>query len=167
MSFFSKSLITATVALACFGAASAETCTGDSAKLAAMETVIAALNSKDLSMLDGIAVSEFKRVAPDQSVQSLSDWKIMYTQIFDAFPDFKISNDSMAADCSSGFIRWTATGTNSGDSVQAASGRKIRNEGVANFLFNDEGKITHELVFFDTAQMARQLDAEELPYVSN
>ena len=165
MSHFTNSLLLA-AALGMSASTLAENCTGDAAKLSAMDTVVMALNTQDLSLLDGIARSDFNRVAPDVSTESLDAWKTMYAAIFDAFPDYRITNELMAADCDGGFIRWNVTATNSGNSAQSTTGNRINVTGVSNFLFDRDGKITHEMVFWDPSQMAQQLESEAIPYVA-
>ena len=61
MSHFTNSLLLA-AALGMSASTLAENCTGDAAKLSAMDTVVMALNTQDLSLLDGIARSDFNRL---------------------------------------------------------------------------------------------------------
>lgn len=62
-----------------------------------------------------------------------------------------------------GFIQWTATGTNTGDAATKATGKPIKVSGITMLKFRD-GKITDEIVFYDTATLRAQLGTSGIPH---
>ncbi len=83
----------------------------------------------------------------------------------EAYPDYSLTNDAMAAGPDGVFVQWTVTGTDSGPG-ENATGKPIRVTGMSRLEFS-EGKIVRELVIFDTGFAAAQLGAGEMPHAGD
>lgn len=139
---------------------------GYDAQIAAVDMLIEAWNKHDPDLLDAIALPGYTRRAPDQNTDSLEEQKAFMNQVFVTYPDFKISNDGSAAGPGGAFVRWTVTGTNTGEGAQAPTGNAIKVTGISTYAF-ENGKIARELVVFDTAALLTQLEATDLPHTTD
>ena len=165
MTLTHRSIAVTAAALIVFGGASTAGAACSAPEMeSAMQGVVDALNSRELDRLDAIAADGFVRRAPDQDADGAAGWKAMFSEILTAFPDFRIRADAVATGMDDGFIKWTTEATNSGDSVQPGTGNTIKVTGVSHFLFSKDCRVTHELVYFDTASMLAQLDTAAVPY---
>lgn len=131
------------------------------AQIAAVNTLIEVWDSAEVDKLDAIASSNYERTAPDQNASSLDELKAFIRQVHDAYPDYHITNDGVAAGPDGAFVQWTVTGITAGD--DATSGSGISATGMSRYRFKD-GKIASELVIFDTGAVLTQLDVDELPH---
>lgn len=120
-------------------------------------------DTKNYDLLDSILAPDFRRSAPDQSAASPAEMKEFVNQVHAAYPDFHIVVDESAFKENLGFIHWTVTGTNTGDAATKATGKPIKISGITMVKFRD-GKITDEIVFYDTATLKAQLGAPALPH---
>jgi len=130
--------------------------------VAAMGTLIDAWNTGNTDTLDAIAVADYQRRAPDQNADNLDELKAFIAEIHTVYPDFRITNDGSAAGPDGGFVQWTVTGTDTGS--QDATGKALKATGISRYQFVD-GKITSELVVFDTGSVMTQLETDTLPRV--
>ena len=135
------------------------------AELAAVETWREVWDSAEVDRLDAIALSDFRRTAPDLSVNSLDDLKAFILQVHETYPDFRITNDGMAAGPDGAFLQWTVTGSDTARG-EDATGKSMRVTGISRYRFSD-GKIASELVIFDTGSALTQLETTELPHTAD
>jgi hypothetical protein len=129
--------------------------------LAAIATWVKAWDTGNTDGLDAITASSFQRKAPDQNADSLDELKAMIAKVHTVYPDFRITNDGAAAGPDGGFVQWTATGTDTGS--EGATGKPINVTGISRYQFVD-GKIASELVIFDTGEMLKQLERQDIPH---
>ena len=73
-----------------------------------------------------------------------------------AFPDLRVSMDSVSAQGEHAVYRWTLTGTNSGP---GGTGRRVRINGYEEWTLGADGLIASSLGHFDAADYQRQLHA--------
>ncbi len=135
------------------------------AEIAAVKTWLEIWGSADVNKLATVAHSDYKRTAPDLNVNSLDDLSAFMLKVHEAYPDYNTTNDGMAAGPDGVFVEWTVTGTDSGPG-ENATGKPIRVTGISRYQFS-EGKITAELVIFDTGFAASQLGATEMPHTND
>ena len=142
------------------------------AKMAAHDTEIAAVktwievwDSAEVDKLDTVAISDFKRTAPDQNANSLAEEKALILQVHATYPDFNITNDGIAAGPDGTFVQWTVTGSDTARGDQA-TGNSMRVTGVSRYQFVD-GKIASELVIFDTGLALNQFESTEMPHTAD
>ncbi len=122
-------------------------------------------NTKNYEVLDTLLAPDFKRVAPDQNANNPEEMKAFVKQVHTAYPDFHIVVDAVAYTQDHAFIRWTATGTNTGDGAVKATGKPLTLEGMTMLIFRD-GKLVEEDVFFDSASVNSQLGTTALPHAA-
>ena len=120
-------------------------------------------DTKNSDLFDSILATDFRRSAPDQNAGSPAEMKAFVKQVHTAYPDFHIAVDESAYKENLGFIRWTVTGTNTGDAATKATGKPIKVSGITMVKFRD-GKITDEIVFYDTATLQAQLGSPGIPH---
>lgn len=132
------------------------------AEMAAVKTWVEVWDSAEVDKLDAVAISDFKRTAPDQNADSLAELKAFILQVHETYPDFSITNDGMAAGPDGTFVQWTVTGSDTGRD-EGATGNSLNVSGISRYQFVD-GKIARELVIFDTGLAMNQLDTDELPH---
>lgn len=135
----------------------------ESQMLAAVSAWFEAWDSGNTDRLDEIAIAEYKRMAPDQSVDSLDDMRVFMGQVHAAYPDYRLTNDGAAAGPDGAFVQWTVTGTDTGS--EDSTGNSLKVTGFSRYTFVD-GKIASELVVFDTASVLAQLATEEMPHMT-
>jgi ketosteroid isomerase-like protein len=128
---------------------------------AAIDASITAWDTGNTDALDAVMSSDISRTAPDQSVNSLEEYKAFIAQVHQVYPDFSITNDGSAVGSDGGFVQWTVVGTDSGS--DNATGNKLTTTGITRYEFAD-GKIVSELVIFDTGAVLSQLEREDLPH---
>jgi hypothetical protein len=132
------------------------------AEIAAVKTWVEVWDSAEVDKLDAVAISDFKRTAPDQNADSLAELKAFILQVHETYPDFSITNDGMAAGPDGTFVQWTVTGSDTARG-EGATGNSLNLTGISRYQFVD-GKIARELVVFDTGLAMTQLDTDELPH---
>lgn len=135
------------------------------AEIAAVKTWLEVWDSAEVDKLDAIAHSEYKRMAPDFNADSLEALKAGILQVHATYPDFKITNDGMAASEDGVFMQWTVTGSDTarGDD---ATGNTMQVTGISRYWFSN-GKIAKELVIFDTGSALTQLETSDLPHTGD
>ena len=134
------------------------------AEIAAVKTWIEVWDSAEVDKLDAVAISDFKRTAPDQNANSLAEEKALILQVHETYPDFDITNDGIAAGPDGTFVQWTVTGSDTARGDQA-TGNSMRVTGVSRYQFVD-GKIASELVIFDTGLALNQFETTEMPHTA-
>ena len=154
----------ATEALAAAEAKLAQMATYD-AEIAAVNAWLEIWGNADVDKLANVAHGDYKRTAPDLNTSSLDELSAFILQVHEAYPDYGITNDGMAAGPDGVFVQWTVTGTDSGPG-ENATGKPIRVTGMSRNRFS-EGKIASELVIFDTGFAATQLGATEMPHTDD
>ncbi len=127
---------------------------------ATIDTMIKAWDTGDTDMLDAIVAPGIQRTSPDRNASGLADYKDVIAEVHRVYPDFSISNDGAAVGPDGGFVQWTVSGTDSG--TDGATGNTVTTTGITRYQIED-GKVTRELVVFDTGSVLTQLQREELP----
>ena len=127
----------------------------------AFDTYIEVWNNRNYEKIEGVFVEDFVRDAPDQSVESLDALIEFMRQVHATYPDFQITLGESAYAKDLSFNEWTATGTLTDDEGNATP---FRTEGITMMRYRD-GKISHEIVKFDTAAMVEALGVDEVPHV--
>lgn len=135
------------------------------AEIAAVRTFIEIWNSAEVDKLDAIVHSNYQRTAPDLNASSLDELKAFMLQVHAAYPDYKITNDGMAAGPDGVFVQWTVTGSDTGRGEEA-TGNSLRVTGISHSQFV-EGKIASELVIFDTGAVMTQLETDKMPHAAD
>lgn len=154
---------TANEALAAAEARLAEMATYDE-QIALVNAWIETWDSADVDSIDTIAASDYKRKAPDLNTSSLDELKAFILQVHEAYPDYAITNDGVAAGPDGVFVQWTVTGSDTGRG-EGATGNSLRVTGISRYWFSD-GKIAKELVIFDTGAVLAQLETAEMPHAA-
>jgi hypothetical protein len=134
------------------------------AEIAAVKTWIEVWDSAEVDKLDAVAMSDFKRTAPDQNANSLAEEKALILKVHETYPDFNITNDGIAAGPEGTFVQWTVTGSDTARG-EASTGNSMRVTGISRYQFVD-GKIASELVIFDTGLAMTQFETDEMPHTS-
>ena len=134
-------------------------------EIALVETWIEIWGSADIDKLDAVAASNYQRTAPDLNATSLDEMRAFMLQVHAAYPDYKITNDGMAAWPDGVFVEWTVTGTDTGRG-EDATGNSLRVTGISRYRFAN-GKIASELVIFDTGAVLSQLESAEMPHTAD
>lgn len=128
-----------------------------SANEAAAATLFAVWNTKEYDRLDAALAPGFRRQGPDQNAESLVEMKEFMRQVHDTYPDFQIESNETVYEGDIGFRHWTVTGT------YAANGKRIEISGITMHRFQD-GMMTGESAYYDTATIEAQLDVEAVPH---
>jgi len=126
----------------------------------AIDAIFEAWNMKQYDQLDSVLAADFRRIAPDQNADGPEGLQAFMAQTHAAYPDFAITANQRAYAPGVAFVEWTATGTDSGE---GGSGNPIEVSGATMMRFAD-GKITHEIAYFDTATLMRQVGADAVPH---
>jgi len=134
-------------------------------QIAAVNTWIEIWGSADVDKLDEVAASDYTRTASDLNANSLDELKAFMLQVHAAYPDYKITNDGIAAGPDGVFVQWTVTGSDTGRG-EDATGNSLRVTGISRYGFSG-GKIAKELVIFDTGSVLTQLETAEMPHTAD
>lgn len=89
------------------------------------------------------------------------DLKAWFSSLFRAFPDFEMVVADMVAYGNKAAVRWTATGTFTGEGKfegLTATGASVELEGL-DLLTIEDGKIVENRAYTNATEMARQLGA--------
>jgi len=135
----------------------------ESQMLSAVSAWFEAWDSGNTDNLAEIALADYQRTAPDQSVDSLDEMRVFIAQVHAAYPDYRLTNDAAAAGPDGAFVQWTVTGTDTGS--EDSTGKSLKITGFSRYTFVD-GKIASELVVFDTGSVLAQLASEEMPHMA-
>lgn len=121
-----------------------------------VQSLLTVWNSNDVVMLDSVYTPDFQRTAPNGNVTGVEAMKELVRGFHTAYPDFHLTGDQVVYRDNIAFLRWTATGTNTGDGATKATGNSVTLSGVSMFTFRDN-RIASEEVFFDNADLQAQL----------
>jgi predicted ester cyclase len=135
------------------------------AEIAAGKEWIEIWDSGAVDKLDAIVHSDYTRTAPDVSLNGVDEMRAFMLQVHEAYPDYSLTNDGMAAGPDGVFVQWTVTGTDSGRGEES-TGKPIRVTGMSRLQFS-EGKLARETVVFDTGFAATQLGTDEMPHTED
>ena len=124
-----------------------------------LEFVDVIWNKKDLSSLDLFFSPEFTRKVNDIEVATENvDFTANINLLFMAFPDLKLSVESIAAAENTVFVNWKINGTNTGVfGEHEATGKKVKISGMSRIDLNEESKIIYENVFYNELSLLQQL----------
>jgi steroid delta-isomerase-like uncharacterized protein len=117
----------------------------------------------DLALtMDTIAANgaDYKMYANGESYTSREDISRFYADSFAAIPDLSIEIRNSMIDQASRqvFIEYTLTGTNRGAlSGLAPTKKPIRYDGAAIYQFDETGKLTKEVTYFDKTDVLRSM----------
>ncbi|MEL4456233.1 ester cyclase [Lutimonas vermicola] len=116
-------------------------------------------NKKDLNSLDLFFSSEFTRKVNDIEVATENaDLTANINVLFIAFPDLKLSVESIVAAENTVFVNWNIKATNTGVfGDNEATGKKIIISGLSRIDLNEESKIIYENVFYNELSLLQQL----------
>lgn len=130
----------------------------------AVETFFVVWNTPEgYDRLDSIMAVDFRRRGPDQDADGLAAMKQFMRQVHTAYPDFHIQLNESAYGENLAFTHWTVTGTHSGEGSVEATGKNVEISGMTLLRF-EEGMITEELAYYDTATLQEQLGVEAVPH---
>ena len=118
-----------------------------------------AWNTGNLDQLDEYVDRELVRHEPASMksiVNSIEDLKERITGFRTAFPDLHLVLDEEVYQEGKSIVRWTFSGTNTGDGDFGPTGKSVRISGASIAHYGDD-KIKEEYVFFDTADFFTQL----------
>ncbi|WP_276166187.1 ester cyclase [Zobellia alginiliquefaciens] len=118
-----------------------------------------AWNEKNMDTLKSTIANNYTcnhngiRIANNQSEK-----QAFMTLYFTGFPDAKIITETITIKDRQLFTQWTFTGTNTGTfSEIPATGKKIKINGYATILFNNQGKIAQEDIYYNELEFLQQL----------
>ena len=129
----------------------------------AADSFIEVWNTRDYDKLDAILSADFRRRAPDQNADGPAAMKDFMRQVHRTYPDFRIVTDETYYDEDVALRVWTVTGTNTGEGAFPPTGKSIDVTGMTMLRFAG-GKITEEVVFYDTATVTEQLGLAAVPH---
>lgn len=112
-------------------------------------------NTLETDRLDGIFAPDFKRVAPDVSTESLDEYKSFLRHFHGLFEGFNMTIEESAVGPESGFIKWSVTGTYTGEGA-GPNGTQINVRGLAHYGFRN-GKLTSKFIGFNPGWFRAQL----------
>ncbi len=128
----------------------------------ALDAIFAAWTDKAYDGLDGKLATNYSRLAPDANAASLDELKAFMAATHTVYPDLVITSGQRAYAPGIAFVQWTATGT---DRSPGGTGQPISVTGSTMYRFAD-GMITHEYVYFDTAELMRQTGTQTVPHAA-
>jgi steroid delta-isomerase-like uncharacterized protein len=124
-------------------------------------------NNNDLSKIKTIFSENYTRNV--NNVQIASNAKELEANInvyFSGFPDLSISINNSVIKNNQVFFTWIFTGTNTNTYGEVnATGKKVKVSGFTRIVFNEEGKIQHEDVYYNELDFLQQLGYSLLPPV--
>jgi hypothetical protein len=127
------------------------------------DRLIAVYNTRDYSQIDAILTADFQRTAPDRNAAGLAGMQAVIDEIHTVYADFRLTVNERAFAQDLAFVRWTVTGTYTGDA--GATATPISFTGITMYQFRD-GRIAHEFVYFDSAAAATELGVARVPHAS-
>lgn len=124
-----------------------------------IDAYVEAWNTGNVDQLDSIIATNFQRRGPasaDSDANNLDELKALIGRFRTAFPDGKVTIDGGDYLDNRSVVRWTYTGTNTGEGQFAATGKKVSISGVSVGRY-EEGKLVEEAVYFDNLDFMTQL----------
>jgi len=124
------------------------------------EAYIGIWNSQELDQIDELMSADFKRRAPDQNADGPAEIKAFMANVHDTYANFHIQLDATAVGDEGVFVMWTTHSnglkTNQQEETLAVSG--------ISFLRHADGKITEEIVHYDTATLNAMMGTADVPH---
>ncbi len=116
-------------------------------------------NQKNLDLFEGLVSENFIRNLNGISVaRNPNEMEAHMKVFFTAFPDLEISLEEAEVKGNKVFVMWESKGTNTGTfGEMAATGKKVRINGLSHLYFDDEGRIYREDVFYNELDLLQQL----------
>lgn len=122
-------------------------------------------NNGDMKKVKAIADENYIRTLNGITVATHHNEMEANMNIFtEGFPDCKITIEQIFLKDNNLFAQWTFKGTNNGVFGESApTGKKVRIRGCSALLFNDQGKIAKEDVFYNELELLQQLGYSLIP----
>ena len=116
-------------------------------------------NEKDLDAIDTYFSENLVRQVNGVKLASKrNELKANMQLYFTGFPDLKLELDHMIADNNEIYMSWTITGSNTGVFGELPpTGKRIKIRGITRMVFDDEGKIAVEQVYYNELSLMQQL----------
>jgi uncharacterized protein (TIGR02246 family) len=124
------------------------------------EAYIETWNSQKLDRVDELLSADFKRRAPDQNADGPAEMKAFIANVHDTYANFNITLDASAYADDVGFLLWTTVSNGLKTDEQKDT---VEVSGISMLRFAD-GKITDEIVHYDTATLNAKLGTTEVPH---
>ena len=122
-----------------------------------VERGIEVWNTGNLDAVDELWAPNVVRSANQlPEVEGIDGYKDVITSFRTAYPDSKLTIDEEVYSKNKVILRWTYTGTNTGEGEMPPTGKQIEIWGIS-ILHFDNGKITREYVAFDNQPLLEQL----------
>lgn len=125
------------------------------------------LNNKDIEKFRNISTEDFIRVLNGISVAAnQNEMEANMNIFFTAFPDGKINIDQLIIKDNHLFTQWVFTGTNTGIFGESPpTGKKVSINGHSTILFNAEGKMVRENVYYNELELLQEMGYSLIPPV--
>ncbi|WP_422079586.1 ester cyclase [Ulvibacterium sp.] len=116
-------------------------------------------NNQDTTLLTEISVENFVRhLNGIQIAVSKREMQAHMNVFFTAFPDLKITLDTLTINNNKAFLEWTSSGTNTGIYGEVApTGKKVKMKGFSHLHFTDDGVLSREDVYYNELDLLQQL----------
>lgn len=116
-------------------------------------------NDQNLKTFGDLATADFIRNLNGISVAKNTNEMEAHIEVFlTAFPDLEISVEESEVKGDKIFFLWQATGTNTGVFGEvAATGKKVKINGLSHLYFDDSGMLYREDVYFNELDLLQQL----------
>ena len=124
-----------------------------------LDKYLQAWNEGNLEILDEITTLDFElRINPDFEAKDNRDLlKESISNTRNAYPDFLVTvDDRLFVSDTAVVIRWTITGTNTGEGSHPPTGNKTQSNGFS-VIFFSKGKLTGEWIAYSELTWVRQL----------
>ncbi len=116
-------------------------------------------NKGDISNLTEISTEDFIRNLNGVTVAtSQNEMKAHMALFFKGFPDMAVKLDSTIVKDNAIFTHWTSSGTHTGTFGEiAATGKKVKINGLSQFYFDSKGRLIREDVVFNELDLLQQM----------
>ena len=116
-------------------------------------------NNKDIRAIQDLTTSDFVRNMNGIRVaRNQQEMEAHMKVFFKAFPDLKVSVEETDVKGNKVFLLWQSKGTNTGIyGEMAATGKKVKINGLSQLYFNEAGKLYREDVYFNELDLLQQL----------
>jgi steroid delta-isomerase-like uncharacterized protein len=129
-----------------------------------LDAFLGGWNTGNLDGLDAVLAANIRRRSSGGTMDanSLEEQKAVMTQLRTTYPDATVVADETIHLENATIVRWTFTGTNTGPGEIPPTGMSVTVSGMSLLRFAD-GKISEELVYFDSADWLTQLGYTMVP----
>ena len=116
-------------------------------------------NNRNTGAIHNLTTSDFVRNLNGISVvKNKKEMEAHMKVFFKAFPDLEVRVEETDVKGNKIFLLWQATGTNTGEYGEvAATGKKIKINGLSHLSFDESGKLYREDVYFNELDLLQQL----------